>query len=161
MIVLPREHIGGDDVSGIPSSSASFWRRLTTWALIYAVVVAIIVFSPYPFLSAFDPAIRTLGRVIPGLTLVRAEFVANIAMFVPFGIFLSVFLPRRRYLVLPLGFVTTVVIETVQGLFLMSRSDSVLDIIANTAGAAIGLLIVELSDASRRRSRRIAHADGA
>jgi glycopeptide antibiotics resistance protein len=63
--------------------------------------------------------------------------------------------------VLPLGFVTTVVIETVQGLFLMSRSDSVLDIIANTAGAAIGLLIVELSDASRRRSRRIAHADGA
>ncbi|MCE4027315.1 MULTISPECIES: VanZ family protein [unclassified Microbacterium] len=147
-------------MSDSPPTAAPFWHRLTTWALIYGAVVAIIVFSPYPFLSVFDPLIQRIGAVVPGLTLVRAEFIANIAMFVPFGIFLAVFLPRRRYLVLPIGFVTTVTIETVQGLFLMSRSDSVLDILSNTAGAAIGLLIVELVDASRRRSRRFARTDG-
>lgn len=148
-------------MSDSPPTAVPFWHRLTTWALVYGAVVAVIVFSPYPFLSVFDPLIHRIGAVIPGLTPVRAEFIANIAMFVPFGIFLSVFLPRRRYLVLPIGFVTTVTIETVQGLFLMSRSDSVLDILANTAGTAFGLLIVELIDASRRRSRRIVRPDRA
>lgn len=152
--------MGSDDVNE-PPSRTPFWRRMTTWALIYGLVVAIIVFSPYPFLSTFDPAILALGRLLPGLTLVRAEFVANIAMFVPLGVFLAILLPRRRYLVFPIGFVATVIIETVQGLFLMSRSDSVLDILSNTAGAGIGLLIVEIADATARRSRTSGPSDGA
>jgi glycopeptide antibiotics resistance protein len=142
-------------VSESPSTVAPFWRRLTTWALIYGAVVAIIVFSPYPFLSVFDPLIHKIESVLPGLTPIRAEFIANIVMFVPFGMFLAELLPRHRYLVFPIGFVTTVTIETVQGLFLMFRSDSVLDILSNATGAGIGLLIVEVVDAFRRRSRRI------
>lgn len=127
-------------------------RRALFWMIAYAIVVAVIVFWPEPFLSALDPWIRRATAGFPGLTLVRVEFIANVAMFVPLGFFLAMLLPRHRHLVLPIGFLATCLIETVQGLFLSDRSATVADVIANTAGACIGLLVIEVVDALRRRS---------
>ncbi|WP_292721421.1 VanZ family protein [Microbacterium sp. 13-71-7] len=127
-------------------------RRALFWMIAYAIVVAVIVFWPEPFLSALDPWIRRVTAGFPGLTLVRVEFIANVAMFIPLGLFLAMLLPRHRYLVVPIGFLTTCTIETVQGLFLSDRSATVADVIANTAGACVGLLAIEVADALRRRS---------
>ncbi|MDR2323523.1 VanZ family protein [Microbacterium sp. NPDC089698] len=129
-------------------------RRALFWMIAYALIVAVIVFWPEPFLSALDPWIRRVTAGFPGLTLVRVEFIANVAMFVPLGCFLAMFLRRHRYLVVPIGFLTTCLIETVQGLFLSDRSATVADVIANTAGACIGLLVIEVVDALRRRASR-------
>ncbi|MGN8026970.1 VanZ family protein [Microbacterium sp. 22242] len=141
-----------DDAAGAAPAHARV-RRVLVWMLVYAIVVAIIVFWPQPFLSVFDPWIRKASVELPALTLPRVEFAANIAMFVPLGMFLAVLLPRRRYLVAPIGFVTTIMIESVQGLFLSSRSATVADVLANTTGACLGLLIIEIVEAVRRRKR--------
>lgn len=126
-------------------------RRALFWMIAYAIVVAVIVFWPEPFLSALDPWIRRVTVGFPGLTLVRVEFIANVAMFIPLGLFLAMLLPRHRHLVVPIGFLATCLIESVQGLFLSDRSATVADVIANTAGACIGLLVIEVVDALRRR----------
>ncbi|GAA4485916.1 VanZ family protein [Microbacterium panaciterrae] len=140
-----------DDMAGAAPAHLRV-RRALLWLIFYAVIVAVIVFWPQPFFSLLDPWIRTATAGFPGLTLVRVEFAANVGMFVPLGIFLAVLLPRRRYLVAPIGFLTTVMIESVQGIFLSHRSATAADVIANTAGACVGLLIVEIIDAVRRRA---------
>ena len=84
-----------------------------------------------------SPAFRWLGYA--GL-----EFTANIGMFIPVGVLLALLLPPRRWWVAVLiGFAMTVTIETAQ-LFIPGRFSDVRDIIANTAGAAIGVAIVRL-----------------
>ena len=87
------------------------------------------------------------------LTYPRIEFSANILLFVPLGVLLMLIL-RRRYLILPIAIVVTVAIECAQGLLLDKRTPSVLDIIANTAGACIGMLIVAVVESMRRARAR-------
>ena len=85
------------------------------------------------------PLIRFVTRLIPVLTYARIEFGANILLFVPLGVLLTLIL-RDRALVLPIAIVLTLVIESVQGVLLDRRTPSELDMVANTAGACIGLL---------------------
>jgi glycopeptide antibiotics resistance protein len=71
----------------------------------------------------------------------RIEFGANVLLFVPLGILLALIL-RQRYLIVPISIVTTVGIECAQGIFLPHRVASMGDVVANLAGACVGLLIV-------------------
>lgn len=108
---------------------------------IYGVILTLIALWPSPVDQNAGPFLRAVGRVIPPLTVARIEFSANILLFVPLGLLLMLIL-RRRYLVLPIAIVVTVAIESAQGLLLDRRTPSMLDIIANTAGACLGMLIV-------------------
>jgi len=115
---------------------------------VYLLVVAFIVFSP-----ADGPSQATglLGWVLERLEELRTgfepgyvvlEFTANIAMFVPFGVLVRVAFARPPWwVVLLLGFATTVSIELVQST-LPSRFSTVSDVIANTLGTAVGLSAV-------------------
>lgn len=59
------------------------------------------------------------------------------------GLLLALSLPAGlRYLVMPVGFVTSFFIEGCQGPALPARTPSLYDIVANTAGACLGLIIV-------------------
>ena len=78
------------------------------------------------------------------------EFGANILLFVPLGVLLTLIL-RDRALVLPIAIVLTLAIESVQGVLLDRRTPSELDMVANTAGACIGLLAVAAWQWWRRR----------
>ena len=104
-----------------------------------------------PVDSGAGRLLRFVTRVFPMLTYVRIEFAANILLFVPLGLLLALIL-QRRYLVIPIAFLTTAAIESLQALMIDKRTPSVMDIIANLTGACIGLVIVGLVEWYRARS---------
>ena len=86
------------------------------------------------------------------------EFVANIAMFFPIGLFLLLLLGRRLWwLAMVLGFGLTVAIELAQ-VFIPTRVSDPRDIVANTCGAVLGVLIGLALTARKARSLRLAAA---
>lgn len=95
------------------------------------------------------------------LTFSAVEFLANIALFVPFGLFLVLLLGRRQWwLAIVLSVLTTVGIEFTQQ-FVSGRVTDPRDILANSLGGAIGAvlaLILTYAKARRLRTeRRVAH----
>ncbi len=66
-------------------------------------------------------------------------YLGNIAMFMPLGIFFPLIAPvfRRWYVTIPIGFVTSLVIEGTQFLLVRGTAD-VDDMFCNTLGAALG-----------------------
>ncbi|MFD4422569.1 VanZ family protein [Agromyces sp. NPDC058484] len=70
------------------------------------------------------------------------EFLANVALFVPFGALLAVAAPRwSPWLIIASGCLASIIIELIQ-LGIPSRFATVSDVIANTAGTTIGCLVV-------------------
>lgn len=132
-----------------PSSTR---RGVGAWLVGYVVVLAAIAFWPSPVDSGARPALSTITRIFPFLTYDVIEFSANVALFVPLGFLVALLLPRRRYLVVPIALIATVSIEGLQGAFLGARTSSLLDVVANTTGACIGLVLAELVSGLRRRS---------
>lgn len=99
--------------------------------------------------------LHTLG-VPASFGFAELEFTANIGMFVPLGMLLSLALPSRRVwwglLVLP---AFSAAIEITQGLFLPDRVADPRDVLSNGLGGAIGLLLaVGVRAAARRLYRR-------
>lgn len=82
------------------------------------------------------------------------EFVANVVMFVPFGLFFVLLLGRRRWwLAILLGAALTIGIEFAQQ-FIPNRVSDPRDILSNSIGATIGsLLALALTAAKARRIR--------
>ncbi|MGN6325859.1 VanZ family protein [Pseudolysinimonas sp.] len=138
-------------------------RRLIWIALLaYLVALALIAYWPTPVDRPADGQLFAVIRWLDahGITLVtydRIEFAANVALFVPFGLLLAGLLRRgRRWIALLICIAGSAAIEIGQGLFLPDRFASLGDVLANSLGAAIGVLVVWLI--SRRtasiRSRR-------
>jgi len=125
-------------------------REPGAWLAAYGLVLAAIAFWPAPVDSGAGPFLRRVEQLFPVLSYARIEFGANILLFVPLGLLLALLFPRSRWIVMPLAFVTTVAIESVQALALDRRTPSVLDIVANTAGACVGLLIAAFVAALQR-----------
>ena len=132
--------------------TSHWWRDARAWLVAYGVVVALIGFWPVPVDSGAGPLLRAVTAVFPVATYERIEFGANVVMFVPLGLLLTMLLPQARWLVLPIAFVATVTLESGQAIALSARTPSVLDIIANTAWACLGMLVaafIELLARSR------------
>ena len=115
---------------------------------VYLVALGLIVFLPAPASGGVTGVLGWMAELIGRLgapvyeTYVVLEFLANIALFVPFGLLVAVVFPRLRPLAITaLGFATSVTIELVQ-ILLPTRFPTVSDVIANTLGAAIGCLVV-------------------
>ncbi|MBH0055255.1 MULTISPECIES: VanZ family protein [unclassified Salinibacterium] len=88
------------------------------------------------------------------LTFNDLEFVANIALFVPLGLFFVLLVGKRRWwLALALAVVLTSGIEWVQQ-FIPSRVSDVRDIVSNSLGATIGVVVTLSVAAARERARR-------
>lgn len=92
------------------------------------------------------------------LTYSRVEFIANIGMFVPVGVFLLLLFGRRLWFIAVLGGAAlTCVIEGAQ-LFIPGRVSDVRDLIANTLGAVIGVFVALVITASKARRPRVRRA---
>jgi len=122
------------------------------------VAVGFIVWSPQPDAGAFTGVVAIAARWLEALglpfepTYIVLEFLANIALFVPFGILaLTAFRWMRVWSATAAGFFTSCLIEGVQ-LFLPTRFSTISDLVANTAGALIGALLV--AGWRRRQGRR-------
>lgn len=137
---------------------------LTTFTVVYLGVVAWVTLGPQPLdnqaQGVLFRALRVLGRhtSTDWITYSRVEFSANIAMFVPIGVFLLLLLGRRQWwLAIVLGFLMTVSIELAQ-LYIPGRVSDVRDVISNTTGATIGVLLALVLTAGKARQLRRAAA---
>lgn len=87
------------------------------------------------------------------LTFNDLEFVANIALFVPLGLFFVLLVGKRQWwLALGLAIGLTAGIEWVQQ-FIPSRVSDPRDILSNSLGAAIGVVITLSVATARQRAR--------
>ncbi|RFA14278.1 VanZ family protein [Subtercola boreus] len=144
---------------------------LTALTVAYLGLVAWITLGPQPLDDRAEGllyrALRVFGRhaSTEWITYDRVEFAANIAMFVPVGLFLLLLLGRRQWwLAILIGFLMTVAIEVAQ-LGIPGRVSDLRDIVSNTSGATLGVLagLVLTAGAARRlrreRARRSVRAE--
>jgi VanZ family protein len=121
----------------------------------YLVVLGLVVFLPAHEAGRVTGIVGWLADAMSTLGVPREpaavvlEFLANVALFTPLGVLLVLAFPGARWwAVLIAGLVLSTGIELVQ-LAIPSRVSSVSDVVANTAGTALGLLL-----AWRRRRGR-------
>lgn len=126
----------------------------------YVVALALIVWLPASAASKVTGIAFRIARYVSehsGIALSTSytvfEFLANIALFVPFGALLVAAWPRRSaWIVLLLGYSASATIELVQTL-LPSRYPTLSDVIANALGTAIGCTIARSFRSSPRPRR--------
>jgi VanZ family protein len=135
-------------------------RRVATALLVLiVVVVAVIVFWPGPPDPAGQGALESYLRhpELHGLprwiTFNLVQNLANVVMFLPLGLLGSLALRRRNYLVVLFAASASGLIELTQLLLLPHRVASLEDVLANTTGALLGLLL-SIPALRRRRKRR-------
>lgn len=113
----------------------------------YLIALLLIVFWPTlvdkPISGTLTEAIRWLhGIGMPKfIGYNKIEFAANILLFIPMGYIAATWL-RKPWMALLLGFLVSGVVELGQSLWLPARFSSVLDIVANTLGAGVGIAIL-------------------
>ena len=116
--------------------------------LLYSAVVLTITMWPsqpdQSFAAAVDRLLVFLHRngVPTWFDITRLEFTANVAMFVPLGLLLALTLPQRAvWLTALLVPAFSGSIEWIQGQYLPQRFGTVTDIIANTIGGYLGVIL--------------------
>lgn len=134
------------------------YLSLTTFS--YLGFVAWVTLGPQPVDAGDDAllwrALRFFSRydLTDWITYHRLEFLANVGMFVPVGMFFLLLFGRRMWFVAVLaGVAMTVTIEFVQ-IFLPDRVSDVRDIIANSIGTLVGVLFTLAVTASTARRLR-------
>ena len=127
----------------------------------YLLAVGFLVWNPDP--SAPGGAVETVADLLDriGLPLGTSgvEFGLNVVMFVPLSLLGAFLFGRwRLYDWLIIGLLATVLIETVQGLFLPTRTGSSRDVVANSLGSAVGFgaALVVREVGRRRRADKMA-----
>lgn len=123
------------------------------WLVVYIVCLAFVAFWPVPVDRDADAILGAITSAAPWFTYERIEFLANVVIFMPFGLLLVATLRRRGTLALLIAVGVSVGMEAGQAMFLLERTPSLLDVVANTAGAAIGIVIA-LDLLRPARSRR-------
>lgn len=142
---------------------------LAILSILYLGFVGWVTLDPSPPNPARHPLLRLALRwferheATEWITFDTVEFLANVALFVPIGVLVLLLLGRRWWWVgVVVGLVLTLCIEGAQQ-FLPARFPDVRDLVANTAGAAIGALLallVTTPAAIRARTRHPAPTGG-
>ena len=137
---------------------------LTLMTLAYLALVGLVTLGPVPA-SGRSSFVAVLVRVFDRFEATRwldfdmVEFLLNVAMFVPLGLFLVVLLGRRAWwLGILFGVGMTIAIEFAQQ-SLPSRVSDPRDLVANSLGAVVGVLlalVVTAGAARRARAERTA-----
>lgn len=127
--------------------ASRFRRRVVTVLLaLYSVFVLVITLTPeMPGTSLVG---RVVGRLLrslharglfPTADYLTIEFIGNILMFIPLGVFVALLIPRRAWWTLLLiGTAFSGFIELFQALFLPTRYPEVRDLVSNSSGFLIG-----------------------
>ncbi|MGI6329836.1 MAG: VanZ family protein [Bacilli bacterium] len=94
-----------------------------------------------------------------GSALFVKNFIGNLLLFVPFGIFLSIYLkPKRIYVIFFIASISSLAIEYTQ--LRIGRTFDVDDILLNVTGAIIGYLIYIGLSAISKRFPKIIRSEG-
>ena len=131
----------------------SIYRWVIAWSGLALCAAFILVLTMWPtpidrgYESAIDRVLQILhNRGVPDWFGYRKfEFAANIVMFVPFGFFISLSLPFKYLWIALLAIPAfSLAIELTQSMFLDQRFSSTADVVANTLGGYIGLLVATI-----------------
>jgi glycopeptide antibiotics resistance protein len=140
-------------------SSTSSRRSGLPWLAIGAVIAVVVVIVLLVWPTQVDGALVALIEAIYSLfgtgswkgTIRLAQFLANVALFVPLALIVGV-ATRRWWLGLVIGIATSVGSEFVQRA-LPGRDASLEDVLANSLGSAIGAVLA-LAAVSRQRAHK-------
>ena len=144
----------------------ALWRIL---AALYVIALAWIVLTPAEVAGQATGIVTVFARALQGIGVPFSvgypllEFTANIALFVPFGALAVVALPLRMpsrasmLAVIATGSLASIAIELTQ-LLVPGRVSALSDVIANTAGTAIGFALMWWMLRLSRRRRRAGDA---
>ena len=133
-------------------------RRTARLALLgYLLVPVVLTLSADAPSTAFQAFTRVLQGTVDAVTVGEvtvsareAESLANLLMFIPIGLLLRLSLPSWRLTaLLAVSAAGSLAIELVQYLLLPGRTPTLVDVVSNSGGAAIGLVLA----ADLRRSR--------
>jgi glycopeptide antibiotics resistance protein len=118
---------------------------------LFAVYLVLLVWTVLWKLEAPWVGGATMVKLVPFVSTDRAgasapvEVVVNVALFVPFGLYLGLLAPARRRWVAPAAVAgTSLALEVAQYLLGVGRSDST-DLVVNTAGGLAGLGLLALA----------------
>lgn len=134
-------------------------RVLVALTVVYLLAVAAITLDPLPPDPHRNGLLTSLLALFAQTPLLAwatydvVEFAANILLFVPMGLLLTLLLGRQHWwLALALGVGATLVIEFVQR-FLPARFSDPRDLLANTLGTVLGIAIAAAVTAAAGRRR--------
>lgn len=138
---------------------------LSIVTLLYLGAVGYITLGPQPPVGGKNGIVMQVLRILwehpvtDWVTYNGVEFTANILMFLPIGLFFLLLFGRRRWwLAVFLPFLMTVSIETAQ-IWIPGRVSDIRDVISNTIGAVVGVLLgLALTAPRARRARAEARA---
>ena len=121
--------------------------------VVYALAAATLVFWPSRVTDLFGGTLESVDHAYRyGSQLL--EIGANILLFVPAGWLAGRLLPRGwRWLAVVGGVAASVGIELIQATFLPDRVASPTDVLANSLGTILGLIIATVSGAFRSRRK--------
>lgn len=143
-----------------PRQPRPFARRriLALLFVLYIGVLALIVFWPAPVDQNSAGTLKIVLRKlhsegVPGwINYSFVETVANVLLFVPFGVLAAAWLDEHRiWWAAVAGMAATCMIETAQAVLLPNRYATIYDVTANSLGVALGCIAV-YAWRSRRRS---------
>lgn len=130
-----------------PRSHARLWIS-TLLLIFYSAFVLLVTMWPQPEQLEFDSIAGRVLRALHNLGVPERfgynelEFVANIGMFVPLGFLLGLALARKAWwLAIFLLPAFSGAIEFTQGIALDERVSTFLDVLSNTVGGYLGLLL--------------------
>ncbi|WP_458116744.1 VanZ family protein [Arthrobacter sp. D2-10] len=136
-------------MTAAPSRPVRRRRRLVALLAGYLLALSLIAFWPSPVdegaSGLIGRVLRVLHRLgIPGwFDYSLIESVANVLLFIPFGMLVAAYLPlRRTWVALPVCILASMCIELGQELFRPERFATPQDVLANALGAAIGTVAV-------------------
>ena len=120
-------------------------RIVFSLAVLYALALALIALWPTPVDRPVDGLIVDVVRHVHELGMPGwvgydlIEFLANVALFAPFGFFVSALLDTHPAVSALVGFATSASIEVLQLVVRPERFATISDVVANTLGAVIGV----------------------
>lgn len=135
------------DAAPPPKDRVRLWLGLSALGS-YALLVVAATMWPTPldqdFGSAIDKVLAVLHRngVPEWFGYNKLEFAANVAMFIPLGFLAALVLPARVWwLALIICPALSVAIEITQAATLSARFATLSDVIANSLGALVGVIV--------------------
>lgn len=142
----------------MPDSHSARRRWVIGGLLVYALGVGVVLLAPV----SYSGIVNAIGEWLSGALGVSGfgtgwiEFTANVLMFVPLGLLLTLLLRHHWYGVL-LALVVSAGAELAQ-FVIPSRHPSLRDILANTLGALLGAALAWLFVLRRERKRATSSA---